>query len=32
MLLNSKVSIHAPKEKAWDFLTDSSQIGQVGWG
>jgi len=28
MLLKGDVSIHAPRKKVWDFLTDPNQIGQ----
>lgn len=28
MLLKGDVTIHAPRKKVWDFLTDPNQIGQ----
>jgi carbon monoxide dehydrogenase subunit G len=28
MLLKGDVSIHAPRKKVWDFLTDPNQLGQ----
>ena len=28
MLLKGEVTIHAPRKKVWDFLTDPNQIGQ----
>ena len=28
MLLKGNVTIHAPRKKVWDFLTDPNQIGQ----
>lgn len=28
MLLKGDVTIHAPRKKVWDFLTDPAQIGQ----
>ncbi|NWG05670.1 MAG: carbon monoxide dehydrogenase subunit G [Chloroflexi bacterium] len=28
MLLKGNVTIHAPRKKVWDFLTDPSRIGQ----
>jgi len=28
MLLKGDVTIHAPREKVWDFLTDQNQVGQ----
>ena len=28
MLLKGDVTIHAPRRKVWDFLTDPNQVGQ----
>jgi len=28
MLLKGEVTIHAPRKKVWDFMTDPNQIGQ----
>src|SRR5215216_7874936 len=32
MLLKGDVTIHAPRKKVWDFLTDPQQIGQCAPG
>ena len=32
MLLKGDVTIHAPRKKVWDFLTDPNQIGQCAPG
>jgi len=32
MLLQGNVSIHAPRKKVWDFLTDPNQIGRCAPG
>jgi carbon monoxide dehydrogenase subunit G len=32
MLLKGDVTIHAPREKVWDFLTDQNQVGQCVLG
>jgi carbon monoxide dehydrogenase subunit G len=32
MFLKGDVTIHAPRKKVWDFLTDPNQIGQCMTG
>lgn len=32
MLLKGEVSIHAPRERVWDFLTDPRQVGMCAPG
>lgn len=32
MLLKGDVTIHAPRKKVWDFMTDPNQIGQCAPG